>query len=191
MHSVPLRQVGLLAILALVTACSLPVPKGPDSPYAKTPVGSILELNRAIEIPPGSTRVFIQNGRLVNGFNHYTPNCNIEVRKIDQSSKQTIPTGVYRVVRVQSTYDENVKSTAPTRLAALGSFSLAESVDNGSTMMYAGYHLYLEGADPNVMRLSCRGAFADPPDAVPPSINEIQQALGDVMTLRLAGQDSI
>lgn len=181
----PLGLLSLLALLALMTACTLPLPKIPDSPYAKTPIGSTLELNQALEIPPGSTRVYIQNGQLSRRFNHYAPNCNIEVRRIDHEASQTVAAGVYRIVRVQSSYDENVKSPAAIQLAALGSFTIAESVDSGSTMMYAGYHLYLEGADPNVMRLSCRGVYADPSYALPPSVTEIRQALGELMTLRL------
>lgn len=186
MNSTLVRQLGLIALPVLFAACSLPVANDPNSPYAKTPLGSTLELNQTIEIQPGSTRVFIQNGQLTKGFNRYATNCNIEVRKIEYNTTQTIATGSYEVVRVQSTYDENVKTISPTRLAALGSLRLADSVDRGSTMVYAGYHLYLAGADPNVMRLSCRGAFADPSEALPPSITEIRQALGDIITLRLA-----
>lgn len=185
MFRYPLPLLSLLALLTLTTACTLPVPKIPDSPYAKAPIGSTLELNQALEIPPGSTRIYVQNGKLSRRFNHYAPNCNIEVRRIDHESSQTVAAGVFRIVRVQSTYDENVKNPAAIQLAALGSYTIAESVDNGSTMMYAGYHLYLEGDDPNVMRLSCRGVYADPSYASPPSVTEIRQALGELMTLRL------
>lgn len=180
------RFFALAAPLTLLIGCSLPMPKSPDSPYAKTPVGSTLELHHSIDLPPGATRIYVQDGKLSTRFNHYAPNCNIEVRAIDRNAAQTIEAGLYRVIRVQSSYEEVVQTPTPVRLAALGSFDIAGMDDGGSAMIHAGYHLYLEGADPNVARLSCRGAFADPSDALPPSIAEIRRTLGELMTLRVA-----
>jgi hypothetical protein len=121
-------------------------------------------------------------------FDRYAPNCNIEVDKIDYEARQYVEPGEYLVARVQRT-TEQVVEARPVRLAALGP-TLADLGGNGGNdgnpMIYEGYHLWLESPDPNVMRVSCRGALADPSEAYPPSIDEIRQSLGEIATLRLA-----
>ena len=58
--------------------------------------------------------------------------------------------------------------------------------DGGTSEVYEGYHLWLESSDqPDVRRLSCRGVYAMPAYAKPPSIAEIRAALGAIATLRL------
>ena len=78
---------------------------------------------------------------------------------------------------------EEIAEARPTLFASIN-IQLAEGVDQGgASFVYLGYHLWLDGPDPNVRRLTCRGGYADPASALPPSINQIRQALGDVMTL--------
>lgn len=49
------------------------------------------------------------------------------------------------------------------------------------------YHFSLHSEkQPDVLRLTCRGILDEPRDAVPPTIAEIRQALGDIVLLRLA-----
>jgi hypothetical protein len=175
------------AAAVLLGACTANIPRDPASPYFQVPVGSTLQLRQKIEIPPGRTRVFLQNGAVGSGFDHYTPNCNVEVHDLVQDAVQYIEPGDYRVRRVQQTMEEVVRSR-PTLVAALGrSPLLAGNEDSGgTTMIYQGYHLWLEDPADNFTRLSCRGAHANPWDARPPSIDEIRQALGEVATLLLA-----
>jgi hypothetical protein len=60
------------------------------------------------------------------------------------------------------------------------------SVDGGTSPIIHAVHLWLESAkQPQVRRLSCRGAVDDPPKAKPPTGEEIRQALGDVAALRV------
>jgi hypothetical protein len=56
----------------------------------------------------------------------------------------------------------------------------------GKPMVVRGYHLWL-GSDrqPDVMRMTCRGAFDDINRADPPSLEEVRRALGEVAELSL------
>jgi hypothetical protein len=154
-----------------------------NSPYSKVTAGSSISLRQKIEVPPGVTRVFMQDGRITAAYNRYAANCNIEVRKLDNQAVQYVEPGDYIVSKVQNTLEE-VVSLQPLQVAALN-MKLAGMDDGGAMMVYQGYHLWLQSEDPNVMRLSCRGAFAEQVDARPPSINEIRQSLGDIMSLSM------
>lgn len=180
------KALTLLLLGLWLSGCASQAPKDPASPYFKVPPGSILTIKRKIEVPPGSTRVFFQNGKVSPAFNHYAANCNIEVNKLDEAAVQYVEVGEYRIVKVQRTQEEVVRSRR-IQLAALSPLLAFGGGDGGegSAMIYEGYDLWLESADPNVRRLSCRGAFADPHEAYPPSIDEIRQSLGAIMTLQL------
>lgn len=172
-----------------LAGCNQVALNDPSWPYAKVPIGTALEIHQAITVPPAVTRVYMQLGRLVRTFDRYQANCNIEVRKIDWEKPQTIEPGSYRVTRVQNSTEEVVEAR-PLWVAALGSKLAGIDDGGGATFIYAGYHLWLEGPDPNVRRVSCRGVYADPADAAPPSINDIRQALGDLITLKTPAERS-
>jgi len=178
----------LLAVYAVVSlgACTQIVSDDPDSPYSLIPVGSELDIRRTIEVPPGRTRVFFQAGKETANFNHYVPNCNIEVSALVYDAVQYVAPGLYRIERVQRHVEEIVQ-TGSIELAAAGGV-LAGMGDGvgGNIMIYDGYHLWLDGDDENLRRLTCRGVFAEPVDARPPSVNEIRAALGESMHLQLA-----
>lgn len=179
------RWMIVFAVTTLLAACSASVPKDPSSPHYQVIEGSILQLKRKIEIPPGRVRVFIQNGRITANFDHYAPNCNVEVNKLDHANVQYIEPGDYRIRRVQSSVEEVVQSK-PALVAALGIGPwLAGNDSDGNAMVYEGYHLWLDDPENNFRRLSCRGTYADPWDARPPSIAEMRQALGAIADLRL------
>lgn len=165
----------------LLVGCSTPTARKDEaSPYYAVPVGAMLELHQALEIRPGVTRTWIQGGEVVAAINSYAPNCNIEVGKRDDSQRQLVRPGLFRVRRTQSFFEWVVEAAPPPRYAS------AMDDGGGASMVYQGYHLWLENAtQPDVRRLSCRGVYGMPSDAAPPSIVEIRAALGGVATLRL------
>ncbi len=177
----------LLAVCLTVLSggCSELISKDPASPYSLVPVGSELDILRTIEVPPGRTRVFFQSGWETANFDHYVPSCNIEVRILLDDTVQYVAPGVYRVERVQR-YVEEIVHARRIELAAVGEImtGLGDGGE-GNTMIYDGYHLWLNGDDKNLMRLSCRGVYADLVDARPPGLNEIRAVLGESMELHL------
>jgi hypothetical protein len=185
---IPSPYIVLLVSLALVVlqGCST----FPDSNTGHK-LGT-LTLNHLIVVPASNTRVFMQDGKVVDGFNDYRPNCNIEVRRRDDGQQQSINPAVYDVVYIQQTTEEvvNIYSDKPVLLAfgnvsnkkmQLGLSSLGSSPSD----IYRGYHFGLSGEDKNVFRLSCRGVYAPPDEARLPEFTEIKQVLGEIMSLSL------
>ena len=193
MNAVSPRLLPLLLAVAAplaLAACAAAVKGDVSSPYYAVPVGSTVELHRSVTIPPGRTRVFIQNGVVSTGFDSYRTSCALEITELDRDDPQIVEPDTFRVRDVQRISLEEVVEAAPLRLAALGGL-LRVADDGGAPMVYEGWHLWLESPrQPGVRRLSCRGEFADVAVAEPPSIREIRDALGDLATLELAGPSS-
>ncbi len=144
---------------------------------------SALTINQKIDFKPERTRVFIQDGLIVSQFNHYKPHCNLEITIRDDDNWQSVSPASYQVTGTRQTLQQVVKFTpgVETQVAALR----YAANDSGQPDIYRGMHYYLQGADSNVRKLSCRGALAPPHEAEPPTLAEIDQVLGNIMTLRL------
>lgn len=153
-------------------------------------------INQIIDFPAGKTRRFIQNGQIVDGFDHYHPNCNLEIRHKDADNLQSVEPGSYSVTGIRQTYENVVRRPyfEETRLASVdigvgigisfGNVHFATGGFNDSpSYIYRGYHFNLQGPDPNVMRISCRGVYAAPADADLPTETEMMTAFGSLITL--------
>lgn len=127
-------------------------------------------------MPPGHTRVFLQRGEVVSkqAFDRYVPSCNFEIRTLSEQVRIISPES-FLVTRIQRETSEVVQLALPKVLAGL---HLA-GMDSGLPMVVRSVHLWI-GSDlqPDLMRLTCRGAFDDMPTAYPPSIEEMREALG-------------
>jgi len=52
--------------------------------------------------------------------------------------------------------------------------------------MWRGYHLWLESEEqPDVLRMTCKGAFSTTWDVRPPSLDDLRIVFGEVATLHL------
>jgi hypothetical protein len=177
----------------LMTGCNSIYTTYSGQPAIAASSGSTIVINEKINVKPGVTRVFIQDGIIVRGFNHYKTSCNIEVRKKDNENWQFIEPAEYNITGSQSTLENVVNSQplAPLKLASnssafYGRFTLVGGRgDSSPADIYLGIHYYLSGPDANVMRLSCRGALASPWEAEYPTRIEIDQALGEIIKLKL------
>lgn len=166
-----------LLVVVLLAGCVRYVPD-----YSDQDSGYRLILHQAVAIPAERTRVFIQNGQIAGaGFDSYQVSCNLEVRELlDQV--QSIEPGTFVVNRIQQFFEE-VASWNPLKLASVGR-SGAE-LDGGPSMIFRGWHLWLHSpSQPHVMRLSCRGVFAEPWEAELPTFEEVRMALGGIATLK-------
>ena len=176
----------LSALLLLLMGCAptTMTTKDPANPYYMPPAGTKIQLNQPVTVPAGVARVFIQRGQLVNkmAFDRYVPSCNFELNSLSDKP-QTIAPETFLVVRVQQEMSEVVQLEAPIRVASL---KLAGKNDSGLPMVTHSVHLWI-GSDlqPNLRRLTCRGAFDDMPTAYPPSIIEMRAALGNIAEIIL------
>lgn len=139
--------------------------------------GGQLELKTAIQVPAERARVFLQNGEVGGGVDDYQPQCNFEIHSVLHQGV-TIAPDVFEIARVQQVL-------APVVLAQ--PIRVADGMDgDGPSALFAGYHLWLNSPlQPEVMRLTCYGTFAEPgPDLQPPTVKEIRKVLGSLAELR-------
>lgn len=164
--------------LLLLAGCTswLPDYSGQDS-------GWRLVLHKPLTVAGENTRVFLQDGKMLPslGFNQYRPACNLEVRQRAPRPRRIEP-GRFVVNRIQPLREE-VASWRPVMLASL---SLADAaVDASPADIFLGYHFWLHSDNqPDVLRMTCRGVFAEPWEAEYPTLEEIAVALGDYAELQ-------
>ncbi|MEW8037403.1 MAG: hypothetical protein AB2817_15170 [Candidatus Thiodiazotropha sp.] len=173
-----------IMLMLLLSACSQSymVSDNLAYPYNLPPIGSKLVLVERVAIEPGTTRTFLQRGRQMSlgDFDRYRANCNFEVGRLSDEVQQIEP-DTFVIKRVQRLTTEVVRNPdhRPRFIAA--------EFDPSSPIVTHGYHLWLSSEkQPDVMRVTCRGAFDDLSRAEPPSIDEIREALGEIVELVLA-----
>ena len=140
-------------------------------------------LKRDIRVPAGKARVYLQNDKAgegdrvgAGGFDSYRPHCAFEISRVDHAGID-IRAETFAVTRIQQTV-VRVVSGAPIKLAAFGLWG-------GSQAYYSGYHFWLvSDTQPGVRRMTCYGVYAEPYELYPPTLKEINAALGAVAELR-------
>ena len=181
----------LLVVVFSLTGCNSVYNTYSGPPKISASSASTITLNQKIPVEPGKTRVFIQDGRLVDKIDHYKTNCNIEIRKRDDDNWQYIEASQYKITGSQPTEERVVQHQAfkPELLAFNSAYAnsnlfLASAMDDGGPSdIYLGIHYYLSGNDNNVMRLSCRSTYDSPDRAKYPTREEIIDTLGEVVTV--------
>lgn len=149
--------------------------------YQSGDTGKQLTLLKTLEVPPEKTRVFLQDGKVLSGRpNEYDPHCNFEVRYLSTEA-QTIQPDTFVIATIQAVVEEVVLAE-PLRLASSG----GSGFDSSPSYIFRGYHFWLKSeSQPDVLRMTCRGEFSAPWEAMPPSPEEIQAALGDYAKINL------
>jgi hypothetical protein len=145
--------------------------------------GASVVLKRDIRIPAGKARVYVQNDKAgvgeqtsAGGFDSYKPHCAFEVSRVDHAGFE-VKAETFAVTRIQQTVVW-VVSGAPVIVAAFGLWG-------GSQAYYSGYHFWLASdTQPEVRRMTCYGVYAEPYELYPPTLKEINAALGAVAELR-------
>ena len=176
----------MISLLVLLTGCA-----GSGAYYepasALVGAGTLLRLNQDLEIPAERTRVFFQRGKVLpdGGFDQYYPSCDLEVRTLSPEP-QRVEKDSFMVTRVEYG-QEAVARFEGVRVAAIGIGAWSGLWwDRGESIFrYVRIWLYSE-RQPDVMRLTCRGAWEDYFRAEPPNDVEIRIALGHIMTFEEA-----
>ncbi len=167
-------------LLVLLTACQIPPVEQDTSPFFLVPGGSRLILNQDIQIPAYRFNIFVQSGRLAYGANQNYPYCKFSVQET-AAHPQLIKAGefeIYKTRRVTSLF----AARSPTNLFA-GVFSGGRGKP---TSVVYGTEMDLRSASqPRAFQLMC-GHLQDPNlTARHLSVAQMQQALGEVFTLKL------
>lgn len=148
--------------------------------------GWILELHQNVVIPPGRTRVFFQEGRLLSAVNEYKPHCQLRVRDITEQP-QTVHADRFTIDKVFGNVGEIV-SNDYIQLAAAGDTVIAGGGGNGNGENRLIYFYFMglhADKQPHVTYLVCGGASDEPALANYPTIQDIYTSLGDYATLIL------
>jgi hypothetical protein len=174
-----------LIVMAL-TACAPATIRDERSPYSRIPVGSTVILNQPLEIPRYHARVFIQDGRVVSksGLNQYYPHCNFEVRTVSDGAAR-IESDRFLVTGIRLDEVQVVRRPGPLLMASL---VLVDGGEDGGgpppTSRLVHYRLHSE-RQPDVMRLTCHGGMAEQWEVAYPSLAEIREVLGGIVTLEM------
>lgn len=155
--------------------------------------GGALVVNQALVFPPETTRLFVQDGQVVNRhhYDHYSAVCVLEKDAL-LSRPQTLPAGRYRITAVTTMRTEVIRAPHPAEpvvvaSAAPDAFLLAQVVDSGGAQIHRGFIFELAADhDPGLSKLSCFGSYLDPQFSERPTTEEMEWALGALATLQLA-----
>lgn len=136
------------------------------------------ELNQDVTIAPRRARVSFQNGRITAGRDLYQPFCILEIDSVDHDGF-TVTASVFDVTRIQ-------RSTV--QIASKGEIQVAAAFaqtgmlrGNRPSKVHDGYHFWLDSSSqPSVRRLTCYGVFDWPAQVEPPTLEEIEVALGEI-----------
>jgi len=157
------------------------------SPYYVVPTGSRLTLNQEITIPAGEVSVFIQDSRVLPfaDVKKYYPHCKFELYTLRDNARAVAPDEFIVTKVVQEEADS---ADAGTWTTARISLVRHANMDSGGPSIRAYVtRMRLQSAkQPDVFRVSC-AQWAIPPDGQHVTIAEMRRALGDVMSIRLAG----
>ena len=178
------RQVTVTVAALLMTGCLQNVGIRGDTfgRHTQIPAASVV-LKQDIRIPAGKARVYLQNERAgegdrvsAGGFDSYKPHCAFEISRVDHAGFE-IKAERFAVTRIQQT-TVRVVSGSPIMVAGFGRWG-------NSQAYYAGYHFWLASdTQPGVRRMTCYGVYAEPYELYPPTLMEINAALGAIAELR-------
>ncbi len=174
----------MLLPAALLAGCTELYILGDDGRWIGIASGGQVETRSPLAVRGGRTRVFLQRGRLVSqgGISAFHPSCDFEVARLDAEARVIEP-DIFSIERVDIGL-EQVVDAGRTRVAALA--LRAQPGPGPSIHRYYRFRL-LSDAQPEVNRLTCRGALADPAEARLPTLEEVRQALGEVARIELPG----
>lgn len=176
----------LVALPLLLAGCQqLPV-ADEGSPRSRIAVGSHLILHQTLTLTAGHARVFMQHGQVVakTKLDAYQPHCNFEVRSVSRGAS-TIEPDDFVVTALTEDQEEVVQGPQSQQYAALGNMVVMGG-DATLVMVTRFIRHQLESShQPEVMRLTCHGGFSEPWQVAYPSIDEIRQSLGELVTLQM------
>jgi len=174
--------VALPAVLLLLTACQGGVLPRPEGTMFERLSGGRLTLHRDITIAPGRVRVIFQDGTASYGANEYQPRCELEVSDILETA-QTVSAGDYRIGKVRGMQRYVNRTGGRVMLAAAGDTVLLADDTSNEWYMYTYRMQLLHAKLAQAPTLTCGGAYNFAYYARYPTLQEMQDALGDYATL--------
>ncbi len=182
----------LLALSLAVSACGIDV-KHAARPWYYPGVGVTVVLHRAVTFQPGAASLFFQHGEpLGDNHDYFEPYCRLIIRDISDKPYRVEP-DTFQITRSNRYMD--MFAGMPLRLADAGAREqafvgsdagplLIAEADAPSDVIETIQMALWSPRQPNVTRLECGGAKDHPANAVPPTLAEMQAALGEIASFR-------
>ena len=176
-----------LLSLVLITGCqSMTGPIDRNNPTHVPPPGTLVELHRAVPVYPGYSRSFFQSGKPAkfSEINQRYPWCQFRLYEPPEAlnSERSIQPDRFLVTEA---YRIPELAVAAPRLLASSFLSLSIFDDDRSDLNLSSVMKITSSKQPQVVEFKC-SIFADPVINDYVTINEMQQAIGDTVTLHLA-----
>lgn len=179
-----MKIIGFGLILLLLGSCAGLESPDPASPYYAYSSGWVVQLNRALQIPPGAATVRLQYGRIVprNGVQEHDPFCVVELETV-KDAEQTLHPGRFELWRV-------TRSVSPISAAAALPLVKAAHADDdageSSFLYYITEFRLRDAAQPELRGMRCAWDQMAPGNRALMrhlTLDEIRHALGGWMTL--------
>ncbi len=179
----------LVVLLSALAGCSTLIQRTEHGRWVEIGPDTAFTLHQAVIVPQDRARAFISNGRMSRSSANYRTSCALEVRALSRHGPQQISPGRFQITRAQHYWTE-----VAAKLQDWGVFLQIAELSNGGgqPLIQTGYRFWLERApidkasgEPDVMHLTCLGILAEPAQAYPPTIRELEHALGNLATLQL------
>ncbi|MDH5572828.1 MAG: hypothetical protein OEY89_13770 [Gammaproteobacteria bacterium] len=177
----------LLTGALLVFGCGLSPLRDPGSAAYVISVNEVVRVNKVITIESGHTRVFLQQGKIIDkqDLDEYSVNCNFEINTLADKPRYIKP-GNFRVLKVVQRMDSVVRMQGQVQLASSDKSLSGLLGFRDSPMMFEEVRISLHSdSQTDVRELACRGAVAEMPDMRLPRRSEIEQALGDFASFEM------
>lgn len=175
-------MLGVLAIFGLSACQSTGVKMG----YYSNAVGegTELELVKTLQIPAGLARIYLQAGEAqrYGEIDQYRPFCFFLMRDPAPLARDIQPATF--VVSSVILREQDVRLATPVRLAHVGLFG---GSDGPGVIAYETHMLLQAAGQRSPERLVCSGAFAEPYKAAPIRLEQMRQALGSWVVVRVPG----
>ncbi|MCI0505800.1 MAG: hypothetical protein L0Z73_06775 [Gammaproteobacteria bacterium] len=175
----------LLCLLGfLIHACAGTLQPARPMAHQVVKPGAILKLNRDLTIPPDQAGVRMQYGKFTEyrAINQWYPNCRFEVKN-PAPAEQIIQPEEFVITQVSTEFQ--FVAAEQIKLAAFGIGIGMFGNNGGPTAEVMSTSFYIQSqTQPKVRRLICQH-WEDPYDSRHLLLEEIQQALGDIIEFRL------
>lgn len=168
-----MRIVSVLSLLLLISACQAPPGAGPASL-------STLVLNQPLTVRANSVKVLLQDGQVIYSPNEYRTFCRLEISDL-QGVPRTIAPGSYPVRKTSLNVDNFAALSLPAYLYANVIWDSSDGLP--SPVLYQVI-LTLDSAEPpGVLSLTCSRRQDPTIEARYPTLREIREALGEIITI--------
>ena len=156
-------RIAITVMILVLAGCNTAQTRDINSPYYKVPIGSVIILNKDLQIPEGQAHVNLQDGVVTSGVGNYNVSCTFNVRNLGPS---TIKAGSF-----------TVRETGPG----------TEWVSQPNIMRFYRQFRFTADAQPDVLEFVCQD-WDGPLLGRPISVPEMEKAVGSYVTFRFAQQ---